>query len=69
MSEPRQPYGWRHPSIDCRTSATGLRPGRLPDKGEAVKVDRWGLEGLDVQRRATTQVRLLVPLTAGDDQS
>jgi hypothetical protein len=45
------------------------RPGRLPDKGEAVKVDRWGLEGLDVQRRATTQMRLLVPLTAGDDQS
>jgi len=45
------------------------RPGRLPDKGESAKVDRWRLELLDVQRRAAIQVRLLVPLTAGDDQS
>jgi len=29
----------------------------------------WRLEVLDVQRRATTQVRLLLPLTAGDDRS
>jgi hypothetical protein len=50
---------------------TGLALDRagFPNKGEAVKVDRWRLEGLDVQRRAAIQVRLLVPLTAGDDQS
>ncbi len=44
-------------------------PGWLPDKGESVQVDRWRLEGLVVQRRAITRVRLLVPLIAGHDRS
>jgi CBS domain containing-hemolysin-like protein len=35
--------------------------GRLPGKGDAVDVDGWRLEVLDVQNRATTQLRL-VPL-------
>jgi hypothetical protein len=35
--------------------------GPASDKGESVKVDRWRLEVLDVQRRATTRVRLLLP--------
>jgi magnesium and cobalt exporter, CNNM family len=37
------------------------RLGHLPDKGEAVEVDGWRLEVLDVDRRAITRVRL-VPL-------
>jgi hypothetical protein len=35
--------------------------GPASDKGESVKVDCWRLEVLDVQRRATTRVRLLLP--------
>jgi putative hemolysin len=35
--------------------------GRIPDKGDAVNVDGWRLEVLDVRDRAITQVRL-VPL-------
>jgi putative hemolysin len=38
------------------------RMGRIPDKGEAVDVDGWRLEVLDVESRAITQVRL-VPRT------
>jgi putative hemolysin len=34
------------------------RLGHLPDKGEAVEVDGWRLEVLDVDRRAITRVRL-----------
>jgi putative hemolysin len=37
------------------------RLGHLPDKGEAVEVDGWRLEVLDLDRRAITRVRL-VPL-------
>jgi putative hemolysin len=46
------------------TTVAGLileRLGHLPDKGEAVEVDAWRLEVLDVDRRAITDVRL-VPL-------
>jgi putative hemolysin len=35
------------------------RLGHLPDKGEAVEVDGWRLEVLDVDRRAITRVRLV----------
>jgi hypothetical protein len=35
--------------------------GPASDKGESGKVDRWRLEVLDVQGRATTRVRLLMP--------
>ena len=46
----------------------GGRPYRGPlgpasDKGESVKVDRWRLEVLKMERRAIVQVRLL-PLPA-----
>jgi putative hemolysin len=34
------------------------RLGHLPDPGEAVEVDRWRLEVVDVDRRAITHVRL-----------
>ena len=37
------------------------RLGRIPDRGEAVDVDRWRLEVLEVDRNAITRVRL-VPL-------
>jgi putative hemolysin len=37
------------------------RLGRIPAEGDAVEVDRWRLEVLEVERRAIVQVRL-VPL-------
>jgi CBS domain containing-hemolysin-like protein len=33
--------------------------GRIPEKGDAVDVDGWRLEVLDVDRRAITRVRLV----------
>jgi putative hemolysin len=35
------------------------RLGHLPDKGEAVEVEGWRLEVLDLDRRAITRVRLV----------
>jgi len=35
------------------------RMGRIPDKGDAVDVDGWRLEVLEVENRAITQVRLV----------
>jgi Transporter associated domain len=35
------------------------RMGRIPEKGDAVDVDGWRLEVLDVDRRAITRVRLV----------
>jgi putative hemolysin len=39
------------------------RLGRIPAAGDAVEVDRWRLEVLEMERRAILQVRL-VPLPA-----
>jgi putative hemolysin len=43
------------------------RLGRIPAEGDAVKVDRWRLEVLKMERRAIVQVRV-VPLPADADQ-
>ena len=43
------------------------RLGRIPAEGDAVEVDRWRLEVLEMERRAVVQVRL-VPLPADADQ-
>ena len=43
------------------------RLGRIPAEGDAVEVDRWRLEVLEMERRAIVQVRL-VPLPADADQ-
>jgi putative hemolysin len=43
------------------------RLGRIPAEGDAVEIDRWRLEVLEVERRAIVQVRL-VPLPADADQ-
>jgi putative hemolysin len=43
------------------------RLGRLPAEGDAVEIDRWRLEVLEVERRAIVRVRL-VPLPADADQ-
>jgi putative hemolysin len=37
------------------------RLGRIPAEGDAVEVDRWRLEVLEVERRAILQVRLVPP--------
>jgi putative hemolysin len=37
------------------------RLGRIPAEGDAVEVDRWRLEVLEVDRRAILQVRLVPP--------
>jgi putative hemolysin len=42
------------------------RLGRLPGRGDAVEVDRWRLEILEVDRRAIVRVRL-VPVSTGAD--
>jgi putative hemolysin len=43
------------------------RLGRIPDPGEAVDVDRWRLEVLEVDRNAITQVRLTPLPDPSDD--
>jgi putative hemolysin len=43
------------------------RLGRIPDPGEAVDVDRWRLEVLEVDRNAITQVRLAPLPDPSDD--
>jgi putative hemolysin len=43
------------------------RLGRIPAEGDAVEVDRWRLEVLEMERRAVVQVRL-VPLPADADR-
>jgi putative hemolysin len=44
------------------------RLGRIPAAGDAVEVDRWRLEVLEVERRAIVQVRL-VPLSGDAEGS
>src|SRR5215218_10589283 len=44
------------------------RLGRIPAEGDAVEVDRWRLEVLEMERRAIVQVRL-VPLSADAEES
>jgi putative hemolysin len=43
------------------------RLGRIPAEGDAVEIDRWRLEVLEVERRAILQVRL-VPLPADAEE-
>jgi putative hemolysin len=60
MSLPEGPYA----------TVAGLvlkRLGRIPAEGDAVEVDRWRLEVLEVERRAILQVRL-VPLPADAEE-
>ena len=45
------------------------RLGRIPGQGEAVEVDRWRLEVLDVDGRAITEVRLVPRLDPTQDAS
>ena len=80
MAEPRKLYRSRsHRQVAgvCVGLAQYFNPdllgcppaGYRPSPTVPARAGGWWLEGLDVQRRATTQVRLLVPLTAGDDRS
>jgi putative hemolysin len=60
MSLPEGPYA----------TVAGLvlkRLGRIPAEGDAVEVDRWRLEVLEVERRAIVRVRL-VPLPADAEE-
>jgi putative hemolysin len=43
------------------------RLGRIPAEGDAVEIDRWRLEVLEMERRAIVQVRL-VPLPADAEE-
>ena len=45
------------------------RMGRIPGKGEAVEVDGWRLEVLDVENHAITRVRLVPPPDSAQNAS
>jgi PspC domain len=79
MGEPRKLYRSRShrqvagvcgglPSTSTWTFSAA-RPQATGPLSAPARAGGWRLGVLDVQRRATTQVRLLLPLTAGDDRS